>query len=73
MLLPDLKSIVLNDSDLIGGNYEGMPHTETYSRSLTTNSSSFYLYIFKLGKLFRFEEQFVSYHSSSSESVSDEF
>ncbi|CAD8090215.1 unnamed protein product [Paramecium primaurelia] len=64
MLLPDLKSIILNQNDLIRENYQGLLPTETQSRSLTTNSSS---------QLFRFEEQFISVNSISSESVSDEF
>ncbi|CAD8169192.1 unnamed protein product [Paramecium octaurelia] len=64
VLLPDLKSIILNQSDLIREDYEGLRLTETHSRSLTTNSSS---------KLFIFEEQFVNIHSISSDLISDEF
>ncbi|CAK90026.1 unnamed protein product (macronuclear) [Paramecium tetraurelia] len=64
MLLPDLKSIILNQSDLIREDYNGLRLTESHSRSRTTNSSS---------NLFIFEEQFASIDSISSDLISDEF
>ncbi|CAD8193569.1 unnamed protein product [Paramecium pentaurelia] len=51
LLLPDLKSIILNESDLERLNYEGLLPNETYSRSVTTDTSS---------KLPIIEDQFVS-------------
>ncbi|CAD8104556.1 unnamed protein product [Paramecium sonneborni] len=64
-LLPDLKSIILNQSYLDRINYDGQPYDETYSKSIKTDSSN---------KLFIFEEeQFVNGDSISSEQISNEF